>query len=153
MTVDAGTRFADILLVEDNAQDVELTQLALDRAGVSGRLHVARDGEEAMSFLRREAPFESAPRPDLVLLDLNMPRKDGRQVLDEIKHDPELHRIPVVVLTTSEAESDVMASYDLHCNSYLVKPIGLDALTQTVRTLADYWFSVVCLPPSPAAVD
>ncbi len=138
---------ARILLVEDSPSDVELTQEALAQAKVANELFVVRDGEEAMDFLLRRGAFADAPRPDLILLDLNLPRKDGREVLAEIKEDPELRLIPVVVLTTSEAERDLLKSYDLHANAFVVKPIDLDRFIEIVQTIESFWFTVVKLPP------
>ena len=114
---------------------------------MSSRLKVVVDGVEAMSYLRREGPFSDAPVPNLVLLDLNLPRKDGRQVLAEMKADPNLRRIPVVVLTTSQAEQDIMRTYDLHANCYITKPVDLDRFISVVRSIEEYWCSVVTLPP------
>ena len=136
----------DILLVEDNPGDVILTQEALAEAKVSNTVHVARDGEAAMRFLRGEAEHADAPRPDLILLDLNLPRKDGREVLEEVKTDPELRRIPVIVLTTSAAEEDILRSYDLHANSYVTKPLDIDAFLSSVRQIEGFWLEVVRLP-------
>jgi len=140
-------RPAVLLLVEDSPGDVELTREALDEARVSNELHVVADGEQAMQYLKREGRFADAVRPDLVLLDLNLPRMDGRQVLAEIKADPELRRIPVVVLTTSRAEKDVLAAYELHANAYIVKPVDLDQFLAVVRSVEGFWLSVVKLPP------
>ena len=137
----------DILLVEDNPGDARLAQEALKEGQMASRLKVVVDGVEAMSFLRREGTYAGAPRPNLVLLDLNLPRKDGRQVLAEMKADPELRRIPVVVLTTSQAEQDIMRSYDLHANCYITKPVDLDRFITVVRSIEEYWCSVVTLPP------
>ncbi len=137
----------DILLVEDNPGDARLAQEALKEGQMASRLKVVVDGVEAMSFLRREGVYVGAPRPNLVLLDLNLPRKDGRQVLAEMKADPELRRIPVVVLTTSQAEQDIMRSYDLHANCYITKPVDLDRFITVVRSIEEYWCSVVTLPP------
>ena len=137
---------AEILLVEDNPADVDLTRESLDEARILSDLHVAKDGVEAMRFLRREEPFEEAPTPDLVLLDLNLPRKDGREVLRECKEDDQLKKIPVVVLTSSEAESDVMRAYDLHANSYVVKPVDLDQFVEIMRRIGGFWLKVVTLP-------
>ena len=136
----------EILLVEDNPGDVRLTQEALGEAKVRNNLAVARDGVEALSYLRREAPFEDAARPDLVLLDLNLPRKDGREVLAEIKADPELRRLPVVVLTTSSAEKDVLESYNLYANCYITKPVDLDQFVSIVSSIEDFWLTIVKLP-------
>jgi CheY-like chemotaxis protein len=140
-------RPAEILLVEDNAGDVELTREAFADARSGNRLHVASDGVEALAFLRREGKYRGAPRPDLILLDLNLPRKDGREVLAEIKADERLRLIPVVVLTTSQAEEDVLTSYQLNANSYVAKPAAFAALAQVVRSIECFWFSAVVLPP------
>ncbi len=137
----------DILLVEDNPGDVRLTREALKEAKVRNALHVATDGVEALAFLRREGPFKKAVRPNLVLLDLNLPRKNGREVLAEMKEDPELRRIPVVILTTSQAEQDIIKAYDLHVNCYINKPVDLDQFLQVVRSIEDFWLTVVKLPP------
>ena len=137
---------AQILLVEDNPGDVLLTEEALSEAKVANDVHVARDGEEAMAFLRRESGFTDAPRPDLILLDLNLPRKDGREVLAEVKADPALRRIPVIVLTTSEAEEDILRSYDLHANSYVTKPLDIDDFLGAVRKIEGFWLELVRLP-------
>ncbi len=137
----------DILLVEDNPGDARLAQEALKEGRMPSRLKVVVDGVEAMTYLRREGGYGEAPRPHLVLLDLNLPRKDGRQVLAEMKADPELRRIPVVVLTTSQADQDIMRSYDLHANCYITKPVDLDRFISVVRSIEEYWCSVVTLPP------
>lgn len=137
----------DILLVEDNPGDARLAAEAFKEGTMPTRLHVVQDGIEAMSFLRRASPFETAPRPSLVLLDLNLPRKDGREVLAEIKADPGLRRIPVIVLTTSQAESDVMRAYELHANCYIVKPVDFDRFIDVVRGIEDFWCSLVKMPP------
>ncbi len=136
----------EILLVEDNPGDVRLTQEALGEAKVRNNLAVARDGVEALSYLRREDPFQDATRPDLVLLDLNLPRKDGREVLAEIKADPNLRRLPVVVLTTSSAEKDVLESYNLYANCYITKPVDLDQFVGIVSSIEDFWLTIVKLP-------
>ncbi|OJH37435.1 response regulator [Cystobacter ferrugineus] len=136
----------EILLVEDNPGDVRLTIEALKEGKVSNRLSVARDGVEALAFLRREGPHANAPRPDLILLDLNLPRRDGREVLADIKADARLRRIPVVVLTTSKAEEDILRTYDLHANCYINKPVDLDQFISVVRSIDDFWLSVVRLP-------
>lgn len=141
------TDLADILLVEDSEDDIELTRLALEEAKFVNRLHVVRDGEEAMAYLRREPPFDDATRPDLVLLDLNMPRKDGREVLHEVKTDPELRRIPVVVLTTSGEDEDILRAYDDHVNAYVRKPLGFDAMVNVAKQIEGFWVGIVCLPP------
>ncbi|MBK6404948.1 MAG: response regulator [Holophagales bacterium] len=136
----------EILLVEDNPADVRLTQEALKEAKVVNRLSVVMDGEEAMAFLRREGRHVEAPRPDLILLDLNLPRKDGREVLAEVKADESLRRIPVVILTTSKSEEDVLRSYDLHANCFISKPVGLEQFLRVVESIEDFWLSVVRLP-------
>ena len=138
---------ATILLVEDSPGDVRLTREALRDAKVCNDLHVVSDGEEAMHFLRRRGQYVDAPRPDLVLLDLNLPRKDGREVLEEMKADPELRRIPVIVLTTSAAEADVLQSYELHVNAYVTKPLDLNGFVQVVRSIETFWLGIVQLPP------
>ncbi len=138
----------EILLVEDNPADVRLTREAL-REGAGGlrhRLHVVEDGVQALAFLRREAGYWEVPRPDLILLDLNLPRKDGREVLQEIKADPELRSIPVVVLTTSRSEEDVLRSYQLHANCYVTKPVDLDQFLEVVRRIEAFWLGVARLP-------
>ena len=144
---DDTSRPIEILLVEDNPGDVRLTIEALKEGRVRNRLSVARDGVEALAFLRRQGPHAQAPRPDLILLDLNLPRKDGREVLAEIKDDAVLRRIPVVVLTTSKAEEDVLRTYDLHANCYITKPVDLEQFIMVVRSIDDFWLSVVRLPP------
>ena len=136
----------EILLVEDNPGDVILTQEAFSDAKISNNLHVTRDGEEALAYLRKEKGYENAIRPDLILLDLNLPKIDGREVLDTIKNDDSLKRIPVVVLTSSEAEQDIIKTYNLHANSYVVKPINLNQFVKVVSAVENFWFSVVTLP-------
>ena len=143
----SDARPIDVLLVEDDEGDVLMTREALDEGKILNRLHVAGDGVEALAFLRREGPHADAPRPDLVLLDLNLPRVDGRQVLEEIKADDALRRIPVVVLTTSEADEDVLRSYDLHANAYVSKPVDFDRFVTVIRQIDDFFISVVRLPP------
>ncbi len=138
----------EILLVEDSKADVRLTIEALRDAKVRNNLHVARDGVEALAFLRREGAYAGSVRPDLVLLDLNLPRKGGREVLEEIKQDQALRRIPVVILTTSEAEEDIARSYDLHANCYISKPVDLDQFITVVRSIEDFWLTIVKLPAS-----
>lgn len=137
----------EILLVEDSPSDVDLTREALEDTKVHNNLSVVSDGVEAMAFLRREGQYEHAPHPDLILLDLNLPRKGGREVLAEIKADPVLRRIPVVVLTTSGAEQDIIESYNLHANCYVKKPVDLDAFIQVVRSIDSFWLAIVKLPP------
>jgi len=139
-------RLIEVLLVEDSLGDVLLTQETFQEAHVVNRLSVARDGAEALDFLYRRGCHAAAPRPDLILLDLNLPRKNGREVLAAIKADPVLRRIPVVVLTTSAAEEDVLRSYDLHANSYITKPVDLNKLLHVLRSIEGYWLSIVKLP-------
>jgi CheY-like chemotaxis protein len=136
----------DVLLVEDDPGDVVLVREAFEYNKLHNTLHVASDGEEALDFLHRRAGHESAPRPDLVLLDLNLPRKDGREVLAEVKADPDLRTIPVVVLTTSEAEEDILRSYDLHANAYVNKPVDFERFIEVVRLIDDFFVTVVKLP-------
>lgn len=136
----------EILLVEDSPGDVRLTMEALKDAKIHNSLNVARDGVEALQFLRKEGPYAGAPRPDLILLDLNLPRKDGREVLAEIKSDPQLKLIPLVVLTTSRAEEDVMRAYGLHANCYVTKPIDFEQFMSVIRTIKEFWLTVVKLP-------
>jgi CheY-like chemotaxis protein len=137
----------DILLVEDNPGDVRLTMEVLKEGKLRNRVSVAHDGVEALAYLRREGAFADAPRPQLILLDLNLPRKSGREVLEEIKRDPELRRIPVVVLTTSQAEQDILRSYDLHANCFITKPVDLEEFIVVVRSIEDFWLSIVRFPP------
>lgn len=137
----------EILLVEDNPGDVRLTQEALRDIKLHNRLSVVEDGVEALAFLKREGHYNDSPRPDIILLDLNLPRKSGREVLEEIKQDDVLKRIPVVVLTTSEDERDVMASYNLHANCYITKPVDLSQFITIVRNIKEFWFTIVRLPP------
>jgi len=139
-------RPVNILLVEDNLGDVRLTQEALKEGKVLNNLSIARDGEEAMEFLGRKGKYANAVRPDLILLDLNMPKKDGRAVLTDIKNDEELRSIPVVVLTTSVAEQDILKAYNLHANCYITKPVDLGQFIEVVKNINDFWFSVVKLP-------
>jgi two-component system, chemotaxis family, response regulator Rcp1 len=137
----------EILLVEDNIGDIRLTEEALKESNLIVNLTVARDGMEAMDFLRGQGSHVNAPNPDLILLDLNLPRKDGREVLQEIKNDADLKRIPVVVLTTSEAESDIVATYGFHANCYITKPVDMDQFIKIVKMLEEFWFTIVKLPP------
>ncbi len=137
----------EILLVEDNPGDIRLTIEALKEGKVRNNLSVAKDGVEALTFLKREGSFKNAPRPDLILLDLNLPRKDGRELLADIKADERLRRIPVVVLTTSKAEEDVLKTYNLHANCYITKPVDLDQFISVVKSIDEFWLTVVRLPP------
>jgi chemotaxis family two-component system response regulator Rcp1 len=141
------SRPAEILLVEDNPADVRLTREALNSDRLWNHLNVAKDGVEAMAYLRREGKFASAVRPDLILLDLNLPKKDGREVLAEIKADPDLMRIPVVVLTTSDAEEDILKTYGLHANCYITKPVDLRQFMKVLKSIEDFWLAIVKLPP------
>ena len=140
------SRLIEILLVEDNPGDADLIIEVLEDSKIRNRMFVAEDGEEALNFLYKRGEFSDAPNPDLVLLDLNLPRKDGREVLAEIKEDPKLRRIPVVVLTTSKAEEDIIKSYDLHANSYISKPVDIDQFIKVIRTFEDFWLDIVKLP-------
>lgn len=144
----SGCRLIEILLIEDNPGDVRLTQEALSEGKVLNNLSVVTDGEEGLAFLRREGRFAKAPRPDLILLDLNLPRMDGRELLQTIKEDPDLKVIPVVILTTSQDEQDVLKSYNLHANCYVVKPVDLEQFMGIIRTIEGFWLSVVRLPPN-----
>lgn len=138
----------EILLIEDDPGDVRLTQEALRESKVHTQLSVVPDGVEAMRYLQRLSPYEEVIRPDLILLDLNLPRMDGREVLAAIKADESLRQIPVVILTTSEAESDILRSYNLHANCYITKPVDLDQFLTIVRAIKDFWFTIVTLPPT-----
>ena len=137
----------EILMVEDNPGDVGLTREALRESGLLNHVSVVKNGVEAMAYLRREGEYGDAARPDLILLDLNLPKKDGREVLAEIKADARLRRIPVVVLTTSSAEKDILEAYDLHANCYITKPVNLDQFSAVVRAIEEFWFMIVKLPP------
>jgi CheY-like chemotaxis protein len=137
----------EILLVEDSPSDTDLTVEALEGAKITNRLSIVEDGIQAMEFLRRQGAYSKATRPDLILLDLNLPRKDGRAVLAEIKTDPALQHIPVVVLTTSQAEKDVLQSYTLHANCYIVKPVDFQQFLDVVKAIEHFWLTVVKLPP------
>jgi CheY-like chemotaxis protein len=142
------TQLINILIVDDSADDIEFTLSALEGTKLANDVNVVNDGVEAMEYLRKEGKYASATTPSLVLLDLNMPRKDGREVLTDMKADPELRKIPVVILTTSQAEEDIVRSYDLHANCYISKPVDLQALAKIVRAIDSFWFGVVQLPPS-----
>jgi len=137
----------EVLLVEDDPGDVLMTQEAFEEHKVRNKLNVVQDGEEALAYLRREGRFAEAPRPDLILLDLNLPRVDGREVLQVIKEDLDLRRIPVVVLTTSQADEDILRSYSLHANAYVTKPVDFDSFIAVVRQIDEFFVSVVKLPP------
>lgn len=137
----------EILMVEDNPGDVRLTKEALKDAKVANTLHVVEDGVAALDFLYRRGEYAAAPRPDLVLLDLNLPKKNGREVLEEVKQDPHLKMIPVVILTTSQAEEDVLRAYSLHANCYITKPVDFSQFIKIVRTIEEFWLTVVTLPP------
>jgi CheY-like chemotaxis protein len=143
-----AVRPIEVLLVEDDEGDVLVTREALDEGKVVNRLNVVGDGVEAMAYLRRSGKYADAARPDLVLLDLNLPKRDGRQVLEDVKSDPDLRRIPIVVLTTSEAEEDVLRSYDLHANAYVTKPVDFDRFVEVIQQIDEFFISVVRLPAS-----
>ena len=139
--------YVEILMVEDDPGDADLTQELLEEAKVLVKVNVVEDGIKAMAYLRQEGEYAQAVRPDLILLDLNLPRKDGREVLRDIKNDKELRRIPVVVLTTSDADEDILRSYDLGANSFVTKPVGLGQFAQIVKSIENFWFTVVKFPP------
>jgi CheY-like chemotaxis protein len=139
-------RAIDILLVEDNPDDILLTKEVLKDGKVKNNLHVSEDGEEAMQFLYNEGKFVDSPRPDLILLDLNLPGKDGREVLSDIKEDPKLKRIPVVILTTSKDEEDIIRMYEHHANAYITKPVDFDQFINVVHVIEDFWLTIVKLP-------
>lgn len=139
-------KLIEILIVEDNPGDVELAREALDTNKIRNNLHVAEDGEEALKFLRKEGEYKDVPRPDLILLDLNLPKKDGREVLKEIKDDSSLRLIPVVILTSSNAEEDILRSYNLHANCYVTKPLDFNQFLKVVEAIKDFWLGIVVLP-------
>jgi two-component system, chemotaxis family, response regulator Rcp1 len=141
----------DILLVEDNPGDVRLTQIALRDSKIKNRISVVNDGVEALAFLRREGQYSDSPFPDIILLDLNLPRKNGREVLEEIKRDELLRRIPVVILTTSDDEKDILATYNLHANCFITKPVDLARFVEIVKSIEYFWLTIVKLPPQPDA--
>jgi two-component system, chemotaxis family, response regulator Rcp1 len=143
----ANTGPIEILMVEDNERDARLADEALKDSKIRNNLYHVEDGVEAMSFLRRDEGYADVPLPDLILLDLNLPRKDGREVLAEIKEDPRLRLIPVVVMTSSEGERDLVRSYGLHANAYVVKPIGLDRFIEVIQGIKEFWLTIVRLPP------
>jgi chemotaxis family two-component system response regulator Rcp1 len=146
-SIETGGSSFEILLVEDSPGDVRLTREALRDAKMHINLNVARDGIEAMAFLKREGALSHAPRPSLILLDLNLPKKDGRAVLEEIKNSPDLKSIPIVILTTSLSDEDVLRSYNLHANCYITKPVDLDGFLKVVKSIDNFWLSIVTLPP------
>ena len=146
MSTETAVKTVEILLIEDSPGDIRLTKEALKEGKILNRLHVATDGVEGMAFMRRQGVYADAPRPDLVLLDLNMPKKDGREVLAEIKGDEDLKRIPVVILTTSQAEEDILRTYDLNANCFVTKPVDLEQFIQVVQDIENFWLSVVKLP-------
>ncbi|WP_414548414.1 response regulator [Anabaena sp. CCY 0017] len=137
----------EVLLVEDNPGDAELTRIALEDSKISVNLNVVEDGVEAMAFLQKQGNYANAPHPDIVLLDLNLPRKDGREVLAEIKADQKLRRIPVVVLTTSQSEEDILKAYNLSANCFITKPVDFDQFVKIVQSIENFWFAIVKLPP------
>lgn len=137
----------DILLAEDNPGDAKLTEKAFEQGSILNNLHIVEDGVEAMKYLRQEDDYRETSRPDLVLLDLNMPRKDGWEVLEDLKEDPKLRRIPVIVLTSSEAEEDIVKSYELRANAYMTKPVDFDGFMDVVKSFEEFWLSVVKMPP------
>lgn len=143
-----STSTVEILLVEDDPGDVLITREAVEGSKFANNLNVVSNGEQALQYLRREAPYEDATRPGLILLDLNLPRLDGREVLAQIKQDPDLRRIPVVVLTTSSADEDIVRSYDLHANAYVTKPVDFDQFMSVVRQVDEFFISIVTLPPA-----
>jgi chemotaxis family two-component system response regulator Rcp1 len=147
MTIEQQGRAVEILLVEDNAGDVRLAREGLRECKLLNNLSVAEDGVKALAFLRREGEYARAPRPDLIMLDLNLPRKDGREVLKEIKEDEQLKSIPVVILTTSKAEEDIVKSYSLHANCYVTKPLAIEQFINVVQAIESFWFTIVKLPP------
>lgn len=145
-------RVVEILLAEDNDNDVELTRQGFKRTKLRANLHHVSDGEECMAFLRKQGRYVTAPDPDLVLLDLNMPRMDGREVLIELAADPKLVHLPVVILTTSAEEQEILSMYRLRCSSYIIKPVDFERFLHIIRLLSEYWFSAVALPPRPEPV-
>ena len=146
MKQNSNRKIAEILLVEDNPGDVRLMKEAFREARVENHLSVVNDGVEALAFLKKQLPYEKATRPDMILLDLNLPKKHGQEVLKEIKSDPNLRRIPVVILTTSKAEQDILKTYDLHANCYITKPVDLEKFIKVIRTIEDFWLTMVNLP-------
>lgn len=147
MTSKKNIKNIEILLVEDSPADILITREAFQDARLMNTIHVVEDGVKALEFLRREGTYASAPRPDLILLDLNLPRKNGREVLAEIKEHDEFKAIPVIVLTTSNADEDILNAYNLHANCYVIKPVGFDNFLKAVQSIENFWFSIVVLPP------
>lgn len=147
MGIITGIMPIEVLLVEDNPGDAQLTRIALEDSKISIHLNVVEDGVEAMAFLRKQDKYVKAAHPDIVLLDLNLPRKDGREVLAEIKGDENLRRIPVVILTTSQAEEDILKAYNLCANCYITKPVDFDQFVKIVQSIENFWFAIVKLPP------
>lgn len=152
MTIGSIDRPIEILLVEDNPGDVRLTKEAFKDAKVINNIHVVKDGEEAMAFLRHEGTYANLPHPDIILLDLNLPRKDGREVLAEIKEDSLLKSIPIIILTTSKSEEDILNTYNLHANCYITKPVDLNQFINVVKSIEDFWLCLVKLPSSSVGV-
>jgi len=146
MKDNSQARLVEILLVEDNPADIRLTQVAIKNSKIANNLHVVNDGMEAMSFLKKEENYKDKPKPDLILLDLNLPRKNGFEVLSDIKNDPELRRIPVVILSISDAEEDLLKTYNLHANCYIKKPVDIIEFEKIVKSIGNFWFSIVILP-------
>ena len=147
MSIETSVDSVEILLVEDNPGDVRLTKEVFKDCTVRNKVHVVEDGIEALAFLRREGKYADAIRPDLILLDLNLPKKDGREVLKEIKSDEKLKSIPIIVLTVSNVEEDIIKTYNLHTNSYIIKPIDLDKFVEVVKSIQKFWFIIAKLPP------
>ncbi len=147
MTSKKNIKHIEILLVEDSPADILITREAFQDARLMNTIHVVEDGVKALEFLRREGTYASAPRPDLILLDLNLPRKNGREVLADIKEHDEFKAIPVIVLTTSNADEDILNAYNLHANCYVIKPVGFDNFLKAVQSIENFWFSIVVLPP------
>jgi len=139
-------KVANILLVEDNAADIALTKKAIEKSKIVNNLSITRDGEEAMDFLYKKGKYSDAKKPDLIILDLNLPKKDGREILEEVKKDEDLKKIPVVILTTSNAEKDILKTYNLYANCYITKPLDFDQFIAIVKQINDFWFSIVKLP-------
>lgn len=146
MRTQVAAKSIDILVVEDSKGDIGLIEEVFEDAKIMNNLHIAEDGEEAIAFLRGEGQFSGAPRPDIILLDLNLPKKDGREVLEEVKGDKELRNIPIVVLTTSKAEEDILRSYNLHANAYITKPVDFDQFIKVVKSIENFWLEIVKLP-------